>query len=68
MEDGVRTLEPKFTVAPLTNPVPKIVRELKLPVMPTSPMFGERRVTLSGEGGGAGLIERPAELLITFPE
>jgi hypothetical protein len=60
------TPESKFTVAPLTNPVPKIVNELKSPFMPTNPMFGERRVKESGEGGGTGFTVKDAELLMTF--
>ena len=66
--EGVKTLLPKFTVAPLANPVPKIVKELKFPFIPTKPIFGERRVIASGDGGGAGFTVRAAELLVTFPE
>lgn len=66
--DGVRTLAPKLTVAPRTNPVPRIVRELKLPFIPTNPMFGESLVRVSGEGGGTGFTARDAELLTTLPE
>ena len=66
--DGVRTSAPKLTVAPLTKPVPMIVRDLKSPFIPASPKLGESRVRVSGDGGGTALTLRVAELLVTLPE
>src|ERR1700746_2405759 len=50
IEDGIRTFEPKFTTAPLINPVPVMIRESRSP-LPTNAIGGESLVMVMGLGG-----------------
>jgi len=68
MADGIRTSEPKFTVAPAPKPVPAIVSDLKSPFIPVRPKVGESRVSVGDDGGGTEVTIRIAEnYLLRFP-
>src|SRR3984957_6903121 len=64
-EVGMRMLEPKFTSAPLTNPLPVIVRGTKSP-LPASAIGGESRVMLMGQSQGTEVTASETALLVAF--
>src|SRR5262249_61765360 len=67
IEEGIRTLEPKFTTAPLINPVPVMVSELRSP-LPTNAIGGESLVMVIGLGGGGMTTVSDAEPLTALAD
>ena len=59
---GVRILEPKFTSAPLTNPLPEIVRETRSP-LPANAIGGESLLIETGQLQGAAVTVSDTPLL-----
>jgi hypothetical protein len=62
-DDGVKMLEPKFTKAPLTNPLPVMVRETRSP-LPASARGGESLLMVSGQLQEAAVTPSDMTLLI----
>src|SRR5215471_15648927 len=65
IEEGIRTLEPKFTTAPLINPVPVMVSELRSP-LPTNAIGGESLVMVIGLGD-AEICAVPVDIPLARP-